>query len=115
VFEHVPVLQMSCVHSIPSAQLSHAAPPPPQDAALWLAKGMQKFPLQQPAGQLDASHVQVPVAPHLCPGPHAAQTAPPVPHAVAVWLANGTHVVPLQHPAGQLAGVHAQTPNELHV
>ena len=106
---------------------TQAAPPVPQEAALCPAPLTQTPALQQPEGQLVASHTQAPpeqrcpVAQAL-PGPHlqapvvqrspvvpqVVQAPPLVPHWVAV--VGLTHAPPLQHPLAQLAALQTQAP-----
>jgi hypothetical protein len=104
-----------------------AAPPVPHVAAPWLAVVTQVPALQQPVGQLVASHTQPPLthrwpAAHTAPvpqaqaplaqrsalAPHVAQLLPPLPQLAAV--AGATQVLPLQHPVGQLAALHTHAP-----
>jgi len=104
-------------------QLVHAAPPAPQLAVLGF---WHVLPLQQPFGQLVASHTHAPFAhrwpaAHGIDGPHAqvpceqlslrrphdTQPMPPLPHVCVegIW-----QLLPLQQPPGQLVASHTQTP-----
>jgi hypothetical protein len=56
--------------------------------------------LQQPDGQLCASHEQVPFVASQTPLAHALHAAPAVPHSAADCDVNGTQVLPLQQPVG---------------
>ncbi len=57
-------------------------------------------PLQQPVGQVLASHVQRPVAVSHRLLAHGAHAAPPAPHCEEDSDPYGTHVLPLQQPVG---------------
>jgi hypothetical protein len=107
---------------------AQAAPPVPQAVALCAACWVQAPALQQPVGQLVASHTHVPAAhrwplaqaleaPHRqAPAAeqlsavalHAAHAAPPVLHCVTVG--GLTHAEALQQPFGQLAALHTHVP-----
>jgi hypothetical protein len=105
----------------------HARPPVPHEPAFCEAKGTHAPALQQPLGQLVASHTHAPptqrvplaqgaVAPHLqAPPVQRSDVAPQSMHAVpaaAHWLdVVGETQTPLaQQPPGQLAGVQVQLP-----
>lgn len=57
-----PVVHTPLTQELPDAHMVHAAPLVPQLAADWLAHGTQRFPEQQPMGQVLA--LQVPVDVH---------------------------------------------------
>lgn len=111
------------------AQLPQAAPPVPHTLPFCPKYGMQTLPLQQPLGQLVASHTQLPPE-QRCP---AAQALPPpqvqlplvhasavvasqvvqlpppgVPHAPREKLV--TQLDPLQQPLAQLDESHTHIP-----
>ena len=67
-------------------------------------------PLQQPLGQVVASHEQVPVVASHRLFEQLVHEAPPVPHCAPVSEAYGTHVLPLQQPLGHDVELHSQTP-----
>jgi hypothetical protein len=57
--------------------------------------------VQQPFGQVAASHPQDPVlVSHDCPAGHALHAAPPVPHCEVDSATSSTQVAPLQQPLG---------------
>jgi hypothetical protein len=95
----------------PSCPVGHemqAAPLAPH--SVFVVPAIHDEPLQQPVGQLVASHWQTPppeALAHSCPVGHTMQAAPFAPHSVFVGTV--THVVPLQHPVEQLfaSQVHA--------
>ncbi len=74
-------------------------------------------PLQQPLGQVVASHVQLPVVWSQTPFAHDEHAAPPVPHDVGDSEAYGSHVPftpPLQQPFGHDVELHSHTPAPSH-
>lgn len=105
---------------------AHAAPPVPQAAAVCAVPMMHAPALQQPVGQLVASHTQAPPT-QRCPAPHAApvpqrhapvvqrspvrpqlvHAAPAAPQAVALV---GVQTLPAQQPLGQLVASQTQAP-----
>jgi hypothetical protein len=105
---------------------AHAAPPVPHAAAVWAAPCTHTPALQQPVGQLVASHTHAPPT-HRWPAPQAAlvpqrqapavqrspvvphevHAAPAAPHAVAPV---GVQTLPAQQPLGQLVASHTHAP-----
>jgi hypothetical protein len=98
----------------PLGQPAQVAPPFPHEVLLWLAKGTQVVPLQQPFGHELALQAHLP-AEQVVPVPQTAQLAPavpqvalldvwhdapPVPQLAMLWLV--TQVVPLQQPVHEL-------------
>jgi hypothetical protein len=94
----------------PLGQPAQVAPPFPHEVLLWLAKGTQAVPLQQPFGHELALQAHLP-AEQAVPVPQTAQLAPAVPQValLEVWhlplesqqpfgheLALQTHLPPLQ-------------------
>ncbi len=71
-------------------------------------------PLQQPFGQVVASHVQTPAELHPCPLGQAAHAPPPLPHSDADSYPNGMQTPLLQQPLGQEAASQTQAPEALH-
>jgi hypothetical protein len=67
-------------------------------------------PLQQPDGQVWASHEHVPLVVSQVPFAQEAQAAPPAPHWDADSEAKGTHVLPLQQPLGHELELHTHWP-----
>jgi len=121
--EEQPSLEPDAVQSV------HIDPAEPHDVVVRVT---QLAPLQQPLGQVVASHTQVPPEQRwpglhgVPPVPHAqlpelvhrsereshaTQAEPLVPHepTAAVW-----HVVPEQHPVAQLVGVQVAQACETH-
>jgi hypothetical protein len=115
---HAPLPQLSASNVL---QLTHAAPPVPH--AVLTGGATHVLPLQQPLGQLVASHTHTPTTqrwpaahaaapPHrqLPPeqlsavAPHAVHAAALVPHCAAVG--GLTQVLPAQQPDGQFVVLH---------
>ena len=94
---------------MPTAQASQAAPPVPQ-IALVVPGWQTPFASQQPAGQLFASHKQLPPpgpATHSCPAGQALQAAPSAPHSV--FEVPARQLTPLQQPVAHSAGLQKAT------
>ncbi len=88
-------------HSVPDGHMAQVAAPTPHRGVDSEAYGRHVPvlpPLQQPFGQVSASHVHVPavVSQRLFPQP--AHSTPPVPHWPGVCAAYPTQAVPLQQP-----------------
>jgi hypothetical protein len=71
-------------------------------------------PLQQPLGQVLASHVQTPAALHPCPLGQAAHVPPALPHSDDDSYPNGMHTPLLQQPLGHEAASQTHAPEALH-
>ena len=67
-------------------------------------------PLQQPLGQLLASHAQRPSVVSHTPFEHALHAAPPAPHSDDDCPVYRTHLLPLQQPPGQETESHTHCP-----
>lgn len=98
-------MQTHCppVHTCPEAQAPQLAPPVPHDDPDWFAYPLHVPlvpPLQQPVGQVSASHVQRPVVVSQRLLAHGAQVAPPAPHCEEDSDPYATHALPLQQPLG---------------
>ena len=101
------------LHSWVAAQGAQVAPDTPQeplDSDAYASHVPLAPPVQQPLGQVLASHAQTPVVRShrlFAHGPHA---APPLPHCEPVCDANCTHTLPLQHPFGHELASHTHAP-----
>jgi hypothetical protein len=76
---HCPVVRL---HSCPAAQAPQVAPPVPHealDSEAYVWHVPLAPPLQQPAGQVTASHEQVPLVVSHSPFAQLLHAAPPVP------------------------------------
>jgi hypothetical protein len=95
---HWPVVLL---HSWPLAQAAHVAPLVPQDgfdSEAYASHVPVVPPLQQPLGQVLASHEQTPVVVSHRPFAQDAQAAPFFPQRDDDSEENGTQVSPLQQP-----------------
>jgi hypothetical protein len=111
---HVPLVLL---HSWPEAQAAHVAPPAPHegvDSEPYSSHVPDEPPLQQPFGQVVASHLQLPLVVSQSPFAQLAHEAPPWPHSEADSDESATHVPPLQHPLGHEVASQTQTPAALH-
>ena len=91
------------LHSWPVGQAAQVAPPVPHDGVDSEANASHvplEPPLQQPFGQVLASHEHRPSVVSQRPLPQAAHIAPPAPQRAADCMATRTHVLPLQQPNG---------------
>ena len=107
---HRPVVAL---HAWPEAHAPQVAPAVPHERVDSEAYGSQvpvAPPLQQPFGQVVASHAQRPVVPSQRPFAHGAHAAPPAPQSAGDWDDDGTHVLPLQHPVGHDVASHTHCP-----
>ncbi len=107
---HWPVLLL---HSWLAAHPAHVAPAAPHDvfdSAAYASHVPLAPPLQQPAGQVLASHEQVPVVLSHSPLAHEPHAAPPLPHCEAVCEEKATHALPLQQPLAHEVASHTHWP-----
>ena len=101
------------LHSWVAAHGAHVAPDAPQeplDSDPYASHVPLVPPLQQPLGQVLASHAQTPVVRShrlFAQEPHA---APPLPHCEGDCDANCTHTLPLQHPFAHDVASHTHAP-----
>ena len=107
---HCPVLLL---HSWFMPHPAHVAPAEPHDvfdsdAYAWHVPLAP--PLQQPAGQVFASHAQVPLVLSHSPLAHELQVAPPLPHCEGVCEEKVTQVLPLQQPLAHEVASHTHCP-----
>ncbi len=110
---HCPVVLL---HSWPVAHAPQVAPPVPQEAFVSEAYASHVPPvppLQQPFGQLFASHAQRPSVVSQMPLAQAAHAAPPAPHWEADCDEYRTQVLPLQQPFGHDVASQTQAPLSL--
>jgi hypothetical protein len=102
---HCPV----ALHSCPELHAAHALPPVPHELVAcdpYVSQNPVAPPLQQPLGQLTASHSQRPLLVSHRPFEQELHVLPPTPHCVPDCDANCTHSpVALQQPVAHVAGV----------
>jgi hypothetical protein len=66
------------------AHIAHALPAEPHAIVVWFTTGTHSVWRQQPSGQEDGVHSQVPEPLQACPAAQATQRAPPLPQAPTV-------------------------------